>query len=84
MALPVPLLPEDIPCDPGFAGRAPGVPLSVVVPSAPPVNASLLPEPAGVTPDIDDEDCCAYPELGASADAMPRINNVDTIALPLR
>jgi hypothetical protein len=82
MALPVLLLPEDKPCDPGFAGRAPGVPLSVVVASAPPVNASPLPEPAGVTPDI--VDCCAYPVPGASADAMTRINNVDAIALPLR
>jgi hypothetical protein len=84
MALPAPLLPDELPCDPGFTGRAPGVPLSVGALSAPPVNALPVPEPAGVGPEVDDEDCCAYPKPGAKPDAKPRISKVDAIALPLR
>jgi hypothetical protein len=82
MVLPAPLLPDDVPDDVPDASDperiAPGVPLSVVVPSAPPVVALPEPAPPCVVPDILEDDCCA-----CAMPASPSINTAQAISLLL-
>jgi hypothetical protein len=83
MVLAAPLLPdEDEPGVPGAVAAPLGVPLSVVVPSAPPVSEFPVPLPAGGDPDEEDgedEDCCAYER----PDARPRTSTATAVFLRL-